>query len=73
MKTPAMKPIIYDRRQVALMVEVATLLDPEFRKLADEGEWICLLKYCEAKPKRAALKFLDLHRVRRGGYVWNPR
>lgn len=72
MKTPAMKPIRYTRRQVALMVEYAAHLNPEFRNWADEEDMVWLLKYCDAKPKSTVLKFFNLRRVK-GAYQWNPR
>jgi hypothetical protein len=69
----ATKPILYTRRQVALMVAVAAHVDAEFRNRVEEEDLVWLMEYCELKPKRAILEFFNLRRAKGGLYAWNPR
>ena len=71
-----MKPIHYDRREVALMVRVATMFDPKFsRKVRKPKYFLELVAVCIEQgygPKAAILRYFNLHRVGEA-FVWNPR
>jgi hypothetical protein len=62
----AMKPIHYNRRQVALMVQVAAHFDPDFAGQAGE------IIDGSLDPTLTVLNLFSL-RAEGEGYVWNPR
>jgi len=68
-----MKPLRYNRRQVALMLTVATHFNPSFTKQAGESAACAALMVVGIMASTPAiLKAFDL-RLDWKRYVWNPR
>ena len=72
-----MKPIIFDRRGVALMLRVANFFNPNFAKQVGEPSSDAIELYadlieegCGVSP--TVLEYFNLHKVKRG-YEWIPR
>ena len=68
-----MKPIRYDRRQVALMVKVAAYFHPHFAERA--GEAATVIRRVAQGRKAPTLAILDIFGLHAEGkdYVWNLR
>jgi hypothetical protein len=68
-----MKPIRYNRHQVALMVKIAAHYSVSFAaKVGETRERILEIAAGEFAPPPAVLRHIDL-KVEGGSYVWNPR
>lgn len=73
MKTVKGKPIHFDRRQVALMVELSILEIPDFAKQVGEIKTrVKLMAAGILDPTPSVLKHFELVKVDRG-YQWTPR
>lgn len=76
MKNPAFAPIRYNRRQVALMVRVAMMFDPDFSRKVREPKYALDLLAINIEqgygPKAALLRYFNLHRDGEA-FAWNPR
>lgn len=73
MKRFVMKPIRYNRRQVALMVKVADFSSVSFaREVGEEPARILQMAAGEIAPTPAVLRHFALKAEGRS-YVWHPR
>jgi hypothetical protein len=73
MKRFVMKPIRYNRRQVALMVKVADFSSVSFAAQVGEASALILeMAAGELAPTPAVLRHFGLESEGRS-YVWNPR
>jgi hypothetical protein len=68
-----MKPIRYNRRQVALMVKIAAYFSVDFASHVGEASTLILqIAAGELAPTPAVLRHFGLESEGRS-YVWNPR
>jgi hypothetical protein len=67
-----MKPTTFSSRQLALMVRIATLFDPEFMRGSLSQSQIRLTCCGRMTPKPAVLARFNAQEVP-GGYQWQPR
>lgn len=66
-------PIVYDRRKVALWIEVELLFTPDFAKKVKErySDLLCMADQT-LWPSPEVLNFLELTQHEEG-FVWQPR
>jgi len=68
-----MKPIVYDRREVALMVKVGAFFDPKFaRSTGESSVRIHRMATGRIKPSASILNRFNLQE-KEGSYEWHAQ